>query len=374
MRFEYCLSPSSANANGNRNMKHEDSNMERDILSFVNENLRSVEFCRIIEQEYMTISRNNSDTTQPNPRHDIRLQRILASISPDTLENRSRPDLLAKRPDLVPDQGANSRVFRRHTQESYSTNRLPCIVCKAKKIHCSYEIDMRACEECRKRKIRCIKGMPVSEHGQSSGSVSPCFINTSIETKGDLGKHGENGTLQHRSMVDLTGDAGVAGPTIPGHSSYPGSAFKCRRCGKTDDCAWCPGPDGYWSLCGICGHQYLMGKLENATASVQPRINNHRARQFSPTLNENTEIFNGNVAGIGPTGTTSPGHQSAGKKRRASASIVTEEDMNAIKRARSKEASKKHRARKAQEAADLRMRNEALEAAVALMKSASGSG
>ena len=62
MSFEYSPSPSPANANGNSDMKQKGSDMEQDILSFVNENPRSVEFCRIIEEEYMTVVRREGVT------------------------------------------------------------------------------------------------------------------------------------------------------------------------------------------------------------------------------------------------------------------------------------------------------------------------
>ena len=79
----------------------------------------------------------------------------------------------------------------------------------------------------------------------------------------------------------------------------------------------------------------LMGKLGNTTSSVQPPINN----QFSSTMNDKTGRFNSAVAGTEPLETASPEHQAAGKKRRASASVATQEDEGAIKRAKSKEAS-----------------------------------
>ncbi len=374
MSFECSLSPSPANTNGNSDTKQKGSTMEGDILSFVNENPGSVEFCRIIEEKYMTIARNNSDTTSPDPRDDIRLHSIFASISLGTLSNSSRPDSFAKLPEPFPGQGADSRTVRGHVQDTYSTNRLPCVVCKVKNMPCSYTIDLSACEECRKRKIRCTKEVPLGEHRRLSGSISPCLVETPMELEIGLEESGESGTLQYRSVVDLTKDAGVAGPTIPGPNPYPGSALRCQRCGKTDDCAWCPGSDGYRFLCGICGHQYLMGKLGNTTPSVQPPINDSGARQYSPALNERTELLNSDVAVVGALGTASPEDQSAGKKRRASASVAIQEDQNAIKRAKNRERGQKYRAKKAQETSDLRTRNEALEAALALLKSAGGSG
>ena len=127
MSFEYSLFPSPANANGNSDMKQKGSDMERDILSFVNENPRPVEFCRIIEEEYMTIVRNNNNTTQPDPRHDVRLQRILASIILGTLGNRSQPDSPAKLPEPFPGQGKVSRMVREHMQESYLRTGYPVL-------------------------------------------------------------------------------------------------------------------------------------------------------------------------------------------------------------------------------------------------------
>lgn len=111
------MSPSPANTNVNSDTKQKSSNVERDILSFVNENPRSVDFCRIIEEEYMTIARNNNETTQSNPRHDVRLQIIHASISLGNLRDRSQPDSLAKLPEPLPGQGADSRMVRGHMQE-----------------------------------------------------------------------------------------------------------------------------------------------------------------------------------------------------------------------------------------------------------------
>ena len=375
MSFEYSLSPSPANANGNSDMKQKGSDMERDILSFVNENPRSVEFCRVIEEEYMTIVRNNNNTTQPDPRHDVRLQRILASIILGTLGNRSQPDSPAKLPEPFPGQGKVSRMVREHMQESYTTDRLPCIVCKVNNIHCSYQIDLSACDECRKQEIRCIKEMPSAEHCQLSGSGSPCSVDSSTETRRDLGMSVESVTLQHRTIIDLTRDDGVAGPTMTGPNPYVGPALKCRRYGKTDDCAWCLGSNGYYqSLCGICGHQYMIGKLGNTKPNIQPPINNHGVRHFSLALNNQSELFNGDGAVIGQLGTTSPVHHSTGKKRRASASETIQEDQDAIKRAKNREKCQNYRAKKAQKIEDLRTRKEALEAALVLRKSAGGSG
>ena len=247
-------------------------------------------------------------------------------------------------------------------------------MCKVKNISCSYRLDLSACEECRKKKMLCIKEIPSGEHCQLSVSISPCFVDAPMEAKEDIGKSGETRALQHRTVVDLTRDAGIAGPAIASPKLYPGSALKCRRCGKTDDCAWCLGLDGYQFLCGICGHQYLMGKLGHTTPNVQPPINKHGTRQYSPALNDKTDTFNGNVAVVGPLGTTSPEHRSAGKKRRASASVAIQEDQDASKRAKNRKTDQKHRARKVQKISDLRVRNEALEAALALLKSAGGSG
>ena len=126
-RVQSSLPPSTANANGNRYMKQKDSDMERDILSFVNENPRAVEFCRIIEEEYMTIARSNSDKIQLDPRHDVRLRKILASISPGASGNCSQQDPLAKCPNLVPGQGADSRMVRGHMHESHIRTGYPVL-------------------------------------------------------------------------------------------------------------------------------------------------------------------------------------------------------------------------------------------------------
>ena len=374
MSFEYSPSPSPANANGNSDMKQKGSDMEQDILSFVNENPRSVEFCRIIEEEYMTVVRNNSNATQPDPRHDVRLQSILASISLGTLGYRSQTDSPANLPEPFPGQGKVSRLVREHMQESYTTDRLPCIVCNLKNIHCSYQIDLSACEECRKKGNRCIEEMPSAEHCQLSRSGSPYSVNSSTETRRGPGRGVESVNLQHRSIIDLTGDDGEVGRTIPGPNPYVGSALKCRGCGKTANCAWCPGSKGYQLLCDICGQQYLMGKLGNTNPNIQPPINNHDVRHFSPTLNTQSELFNGDGAVIGQFGTPSPVHQPTGKRRRASASETIQEDQDAIKRAKNREKCRKYQAKKAQEIEDLKARKEALEAAWALLESARGSG
>lgn len=372
--FEYSPSPSPANANGNSDMKQKGSDMERDILSFVNENPRSVEFCRIIEEEYMTVVRNNSNATQPDPRHDVRLQGILASISLGTLENRSQADSPANLPEPFPGQGKVSRLVREHMQESYTTDRLPCIVCKLKNIHCSHKIDLSACEECRKKGIRCIEEMPSAEHYQSSSSGSPSSVDSSKGTGRDLGRSVESITLQHRSIIDLTRDDEVAGPTIPGSNPYVGSALKCLGCGKTADCAWRPGSKGYQLLCDTCGQHYLIGKLGHPNPNIQPPINSHGVRHFSPALNNQSELFNDDRAVIGQFGTPSPVHQPTGKKRRASVSETIQEDQDAIKRAKNREKCRKYQAKKAQEIEDLKARKEALEAAWALLESARGSG
>ena len=143
--------------------------------------------------------------------------------------------------------------------DSCSTNRLPCIVCQVKDIQCFYKNNLSLCEACRKTKIRCIKQMPLGQPCQ----ISPAFFDTSIEAKKGPGKSGQSGSMKHRSGVDLTGDTGVTGPTVPVPNSYLGLILKCRRCGKTHDCAWRPGADGYRFLCEICGHQYLACKLED---------------------------------------------------------------------------------------------------------------
>ena len=62
------------------------------------------------------------------------------------------------------------------------------------------------------------------------------------------------------------------------------------------------------------------------------------------------------------------------KKRRASASVAIQEDRDAIRRAKVRETSQKHRAKRAQQTEDPKMRKEALEAALALLKSAGSSG
>ena len=372
--FEYSPSPSPTNANGNSDMKQKGSDMEQDILAFVNKNPRSVEFCRIIEEEYMNIVKKTSNTTQPDPRHDVRLQRILASISLGTLGNRSQPDSPTKLSEPFPGQGKVSRVVREHMQESYTTDRLPCIVCRLKNIDCSYQIDLSVCEECRKKGNCCVEEMPSGEHCQLSGSGSPFSVDSSKETKGDLGRSVESVYLQHRSIIDLTRDDEVAGPTIPGPNPYVDSALKCRGCGKTADCAWCPGSKGYQLLCDSCGQHYLMGKLSNIKPNIQPPINKHSVRHFSLALNNQSEPFNGDGAVTGQLGTTSPVHQPTGKKRRASASETIQEDQDAIKRAKNREKCRKYQAKKAQEIEDLKARKEALEAAWALLESARGSG
>ena len=359
--FSIVFSPSPANANSNSDMKHKDSDMERDILSFVNENPRLVEFCRIIEEEYMTIVRNNTNIDQPDPRHDVRLQMILASTSLGTLGNRSQPDLPAKLQEPSPGQGKASRMVHEQMQESYTTERLPCIECKVKKIGCSYQIDLSACEECRKKEIRCIKELPSAEHCQLS----------STEARRDLGRSVDSVTLQHRSITDLTRDDGVAGPTPPNPTSYPGS---CQRCGYMHDCAWCPGSDGYRFLCRVCGHGYLKGKQGNGTINHQLPMDNHVARQFSPALNERTESFSADVA-IPATLSPAPlDQQSTDKKRRASASVAIQEDQDAIRRAKNREKTRKYRAKKAQETEDLRTRKEALEAALVVRADIVGFG
>ena len=371
--FKYSPSTSRANANGNSDMKQKGSDMEREILSFVNKNPRSVEFCRIIEEEYMKVVRNNGNTTQPDPRHDVRLQKILASISLGTLGDRSQPDSPAKLPEPFPGQGKVSRLVREPMQESYTTDRLPCIVCKLKNIPCSYQINLSACEECRKNEIHCVEELPSVEYCQLSNFASPCSVDSSTKSRRGLGRGVESVYLQHRSIIDLTRDDEVAGPTIPGPYPYVGSALKCRGCGKTADCAWCPGSKGYQLLCDICGQHYLMGKLRNTNPNIQPSIKNHGVRHFSLALNNQSELFNGDGAVIGQLGTTSPEHQSTSKKRKASASETIQEDQDAIKRAKNREKCQNHRAKKVQEIEDLRMRKEALEAAWALLKSANGS-
>ena len=117
-----------------------------------------------------------------------------------------------------------------------------------------------------------------------------------------------------------------------------------------------------------------MDKLGNTIPSVQPPINNEGAHHSPPTLNGKTEIFDGDAAVPASLGTTSREHQSTGKKRRASASVAIQEDQIAIERAKNRATSQKHRAKIAKETSDLRMKNEALKAALALLNSAGGSG
>ena len=224
--------------------------------------------------------------------------------------------LLDPVPGSVPGHRADSRKVRRRMHESYSANRLPCAVCQVKSIQCSYKNGLSSCEACRKSKIRCIKQMPLAQHRQ----ISPRSINTSTETKRDPGKSEESGTLQHRNVVDLTNDTGVAGPTHPGPTSYPRPALNCPSCAKTDKCAWCPESEGYRFLGGIRGHQYLTCKLGRPTPNAPPPINNHRAHQFSPALNGKPEILNRDGAVFGPLVNASSGHHSTGQKRGVSVS------------------------------------------------------
>ena len=258
--------------------------------------------------------------------------------------------------------------------ESYSTNRLPCIVCQVKSIQCFYKNDLSSCEACRKSKIRCIKQMPLGQKCQ----ISLPSINASVEPNSDLGKSGRSGTMQHRSAMDPTRDTRVSGPTIPLPNSYPNAALNCPKCEKTDNCARCPGPDGYRFLCEICEHQHLACKLGNPPSNAQPPIRNHRAHQLSPALIERTEVFNSDddVAAVvvGSPGTASLQHLSAGKKRSMSASVATWEDQEDSKRAKNREMSRKYQVRTAREYEELMRGNEGLRAEMGLWRNTGGGG
>ena len=252
--------------------------------------------------------------------------------------------------------------------ESYSTNRLPCAVCQVKSIQCFYQNRLSSCEGCRKSKIRCIKQMPLGQHNQ----ISPTLVDTSIETTNNLGKTGERGIIQHRSVVDLTPDAGVAGPIIPVPNAYPGPLLKCRKRGKTDDCAWCLGPNGYRFLCETYGHQHSTCKLENAYPNAPPPLSDHRARQSSPALNEKPEIFNGDGAVFGPLVNASSGHHSTGQKRKGFASVAIGEEQDVVKRTKNIKTSRRNWVRQAWGFEKLTTRNEVLEDELKLLKSVRG--
>ena len=288
---------------------------------------------------------------------------IPASRFPGPLVNRSQPDSLAKVADPVPSHRAVSRKIHGHLLESYSTNRLSCIVCQVKNIQCSYKNDLSLCEACRKSKVRCIKEVPLGQTRQ----ISLPSINSLVETDREPGKSGDSATLQYRSVVDLTNDAEVAGPALLNRNSNPGPIPNCRRCRTIDNCARCPKSEGYRFLCEICRDPCLTCKLGNPTPDLQPPKNNHQAHHSSPALNRLPEVFNRHVAVDRPLQTT-PQHLSAGKKRRISASEAIQEDQEAIKRARNGETSQKFQARMARENEELMMGNEALEDELALLR------
>ena len=274
-----------------------------------------------------------------------------------TLVKRPQPDSLAKLPDADPGHGAESRKIRGHTRDSCTTNRLPCIVCQVKNIQCSYKNDLSSCEACRKSKVRCIKQLPLGPYCQ----ISPPSLNTLVEAPG---KSGESGIMKHGSVVDLTQDTRVTRPTIPVPNPYPGPVLKCPECEKTDNRAWCPGPDDYR------GHQYLICKLGRPTSNAPPPAKTKETCQFSPTSNGKPDTLNGDGAIFGPLVNASSGHHPPGKKRGASASEAIQEDQEVIKRAKNNETSREHQARMAREYEELR--NETLEVELALLRRVAG--
>lgn len=280
-------------------------------------------------------------------------QRILASVNSGALINPSQPYPLATLLDPVPGSGpgysADSRKVRRRRHESFSTDRLPCAVCQVKSIECFYQNHLSSCEGCRTSKIRCIKQMPLGQHNH----ISPSFVDTSMEAEKDLGKSGERGIKQHRSVVNLTRDTEVTGPTLPVPSPYPRPPLNRP---KTDNCAWCLGPEGYRFLCETYGHQYSTRKLDNTYPNVQPPNNNHRAHQALPALNGKPEGLNRDVAVAGPLETT-PDHHPTAQKRKISASLAVQDDQDAVEGAKNIETSQEHRVRLAREYEELMMRN-----------------